>query len=76
MSATTVEILVAPLPRLIVSSILCRPPASSCFAFERVVDAENSIYMIGFKRIGWAQNKGAEMQFVGIDTRNLKTARE
>jgi acyl carrier protein len=28
--------------------------------------------MIGFKRIGWAQNKGAEMQFVGIDTRNLK----
>jgi acyl carrier protein len=28
--------------------------------------------MIGFKRIGWAQIKGAEMQFVGIDTRILK----
>jgi acyl carrier protein len=29
--------------------------------------------MIGFKQIGWAQIKGAEMQFVGIDTRTLKS---
>jgi acyl carrier protein len=44
------------------------PPAQ-----QRVVDAGNSIYVLGFKRIGWARNKGAEMQFVGIDRRTLKS---